>query len=46
MNFSNAFGANEQIPNSNNLLTNPKIAIDSPINILALRRAIFRTPKH
>ena len=35
-----------KLPNSNNLLTNPKIAIDSFTNIFALRSAIFRTPNH
>ena len=35
-----------KLPNTNNLLTNPKIAIDSFTNIFALRSAIFRTPNH
>ena len=35
-----------KLPNSNNLLTNPKIAIDSFTNIFALRSAIFQTPNH
>tara|TARA_A100001035_G_scaffold218710_1_gene178631 strand:+ start:169 stop:798 length:630 start_codon:yes stop_codon:yes gene_type:complete len=35
-----------KMPNSNNLLNNPKIAIDSFTNIFALRSAIFQTPNH
>ena len=35
-----------KLPNSNNLLTNPKIAIDSFTNIFALRSKIFQTPNH
>ena len=35
-----------KLPNSNNLLTNPKIAIDSFTNIFSLRSTIFNTPNH
>ena len=35
-----------KLPNSNNLLTNPKIAIDSFTNIFSLRSAIFTSPNH
>ena len=35
-----------QLPKSNTLLTNPKIAIDSFTNIFAMRTGIFNTPNH
>ena len=35
-----------KLPNSNNLLTKPKIAIDSFTNIFSLRDAIFTSPNH